>query len=255
MRLAIIGRTVLWIAAGVLAATAYYLIVQSQRTDPLVLQNYEVPTDIAEEVRAALAGALYQGDTNPPLGRATLMPNGHLVVSARASVQKGVARIMRDITENKPAPTPSIGFEVWAVAATPGGTAQASAGLTEVEPALAVIRKAKGPMNFELLEKLSTTARSGADDSQMQGALSEMRVRASLRKSIDDKPVVVAKIRIRVSASRGDLPASLEAQTEIPPGELLVIGQSGLASSRPFGNQPGTPQPNRQIYYIVRASL
>jgi hypothetical protein len=166
-----------------------------------------------------------------------------------------VARIIRDITDNKPGPTPTIGFEVWAVAATPGANAPPAAGLAEVEPALAVIRKARGPMNFELLEKLETTARSGADDSQIRGAVSQMQVRASLRKAADDKPVVAAKIRISVEANRGDPPASLDAQTEIPPGELLVIGQSGLASPRSFGNQPATPQPNRQIYYIVRASL
>jgi hypothetical protein len=255
MRLAIVGRSVLWVVAGLLAATAFFFMTGNLRSDPLVLQNYEVPTDIAEEVRAALAGALYQGDIMPPLGRATLMPNGRLVVSAPASVQRGVARIIHDITENKPGPTPTIGFEVWAVAATPGGAAQASAGLAELESALEVIRKAKGPMNFELLEKLSTTARSGAQDSNIRGAVSKMQVRASLRNAEDDKPVVAAKIQIRVSVNPGDPEASLEAQTEMRPGELLVIGQSGLANPRPSGNQAGTPQANRQIYYIVRASL
>jgi hypothetical protein len=221
--------------------------VQRLQADPVVLQNYNVPPEIAGEVNSSLARALDGG-----LGRVTMMPNGRLVVSARSSVQKGVADVIRDVTQNKPGPTPTIGFDVWVVTATPGNGAT-SEGLTEIEPALAAIRKNKGAQNFELRDKLSTLLQSGQQPGRAKSGLSQMEIRASLRKGADNQPTVAARFDIDILRSDliGVSLASLNAQSELRPGELLVLGQSALASPSP----PGTPQTNKQVYYIVRATL
>lgn len=247
MTVANAGRVVLWVVAAVLLFMAAYFGLNRLRADPVVLQTYAVPPEIAEEVRNALSGALWRGQNDPPIGQVTLMPNGSLVVTAPASVQEGVGRIIHDITENRPGPTPSIRFDLWVVAASPGEGTQASDALEEVAPALEVIRKAKGPLEFELVEKLSTVARTGRDDSSVRGARASMQVRASLRTAEDNQQVVAAKLRTGVGGFGWD--SSLEAQAEMRPGELLVVGQSAL------GSQPGTPPTNRQVYYIVRATL
>lgn len=241
------GRVALWVVAALLLFMATYFGLNRLRADPVVLENYAVPPEIAEEVSRALSGALWRGQNDPPIGAVTLMPNGRLVVTAPASVQRSVSRIIDDITENKPGPTPAITFDVWVVTATAGGNPQTPEALAEVGPALEVIRKAKGPQAFELLEKLSTVARTGRDSSDVHGARSSMKVDASLRRAEDNQQLVAAKLRIGINGLGWN--SGLEAQTEMRPGELLVVGQSAL------GSPMGAPPSNKQVYYIVRATL
>ncbi len=247
MQVANFGRMVSWVVAAVLMFIAAYFFFTRLRDDPVVLQTYSVPSEIAHEVQNALAGALWRGETTSPLGRVTALPNGNLLVTAPESVQKGVSRIIHDITENKPGPTPTIGFEMWVVTAAPGEGSQVPDGLTEVAPALGAIQKAKGPLKFELLEKVSTAARAGGDQSRVTGAQTNMEVQASLRTAGENKQVVAAELRLGVSGFGWN--SSLRAQSEMRPGELLVVGQSAL------GTRPNTPPSNKQIYYIVRATL
>jgi hypothetical protein len=49
------------------------------------------------------------------------------------------------------------------------------------------------------------------------------------------------------------IPPTLKALVEIRPGQLMVIGQSGLRG-KPGGNAT-SDTPDTQEYYIVRASL
>lgn len=239
-------RTSLWILAMFLAIGAVVLGAKRLQSDPVSLETYSAPPEIAGEVRSALSAALAGNPALKPLGRVTLMPNGRLVVTAPQSIQRGVRRIIDDIIQNKPAPTPTIGFDVWVVTATPGAAVTA-ADLAEVEPALAVIRESRGPLAFALLEKLSTKARSGEEESHVRGKNAELEVGASLRKGTNNDSLVAAKLRVVVW--QGKTPMHLEAHTEIRPGELLVAGQSAL------GGTPSTGGPDKQIYYIVRATL
>lgn len=247
MQVANFGRVVLWVVAAVLLFMAAFFGLNRLRDDSVVLQSYAVPPEIGEEVANALAGALWRGDSAPPIGQVRRLPNGRLLVTAPASVQNSVGRIIDDIIKNKPGPTPSIGFEMWVVTAGPAEGAQGNEGLAEVSSALEVIRKAKGPMRFELLEKIQTTAKAGEGNSQVSGARARMQVKASVRTAEDGKAVVAADLQLGVSGFAWE--SSLRAQSEMHSGELLVVGQSAL------GSQPGTPPTNKQLYYIVRATL
>ncbi len=119
--------------------------------------------------------------------------------------------------------------------------------MKEIEPALTVIRKNQGPLIFVLLEKLSTSARPGRDSSNINGAVAQAQIRATLRKIDATQSMVAAKIALSVSAGPGSH-AGLEAQAEMRPGELLVLGQSAIA------NQDAS-KTNAQLYYIVRTTL
>jgi hypothetical protein len=252
MKIGVIAKWVLWGVVAVLAFGALNFSWHfgwhrsSQENEPVMLQGYDVPPEIAEEVRAALASALSTRDKNAaPLGQVSALPNGQLLVTAPASVQAGVKRLLLDISERKPGPTPTIGFDVWVVKATAASATSPSGALTEIEPALAVIRKSQGSRNFEVLEKLSTQARPGREASNVSGAMMQAEIRATLRKIDATQSLVAAKINVSVSPSAGSH-AHLEAQAELRPGELLVIGQSAL---------PGRDASKAQIYYIVRATL
>ena len=246
------AKIVLWGVAAVLAVAALFFVTnRAQDDEPIVLRSYEVPRELVSELHRALGSALWRGQDVAPLGQVTLLPNGHLLVTAPASVQAGVHRIIGEIRESKPGPTPTIRFDAWIVAATPGAAMQEPDALAEIEPALAVIRKAKGSMNFRLLEKLSTLTRSGHDESEVKGALSQMKIQASLRKAAGDQQVVAARVEIGFGSAWGN-PAnsvSLDAEAELPPGELLVVGQSAMAA--PVNG----PKPDAQVYYILRATL
>ncbi len=249
MRIAVIAKWALWVVVAVLAVGAFNFSVNRLRhTDPAVLLSYEVPPEIAEEVHSALQAALHTpGKDGAPLGQVTLLPNGRLLVTAPMVMQAGVKHILRDIAEHKPGPTPTIGFDVWVVKATTGSAPSASSALKEIEPALTAIRKNQGPLNFELLEKLSTYARPGRDSSNISGAMAQVQIRATLRRIDATQSMVAAKINLSVSAGPG-AQAALEAQAEMRPGELLVLGQSALANR-------DVSKTNAQLYYIVRATL
>lgn len=245
-----IGRGLLWGVVVVLAvAVVAQLALRLQGRDPVIMRSYEVPAEIATEVQGALVYVLSRGASEASLGRVSLLPNGHLVVTAPASVQAGVSHILQQIGDTRPTPTPTIGFDLWVVTATPGPAAQASDALEEIEPALAAIRTARGPLTFELLEKLSTATRSGHEPSSVHGASSRMQIRASLRKGEQDQPMVAAELHASVLAGFNTL-TEFKAATEMRPGELLVIGQSALADQR-----SGSGSTSTQVYYILRASL
>jgi hypothetical protein len=124
--------------------------------------------------------------------------------------------------------------------------------LAEIEPALAAIRKARGPMRFELVEKLATQARSGSQNSEVAGSRAALSVTPTIRLGAKEEPVISARFRIESRRQPGDdpggMPREIKSITELRPGQLLVVGQSSMSGSR------GAP-PDSDVYYIVRASL
>jgi hypothetical protein len=247
MQVANFGRVVLWVVAAVLLFMAAFFGLNRLRDDSVVMQSYAVPPEIGEEVTNALAGALWRGESTPPIGQVRRLPNGRVLVTAPASVQNSVGRVIDDIIKNKPGPTPTIAFDMWVVVASPGEASPISGALADIAPALGAILKATGPAKVELLEKVSTAARAGGRPSQVHGARANMQVQASLRSAEDGQQLVAAELRLGVTGFGWN--SSLEAQSEMHPGELLVAGQSAL------GSEPGTPPTNKQIYYILRATL
>jgi hypothetical protein len=240
------GRIIVWFVIGVVLATGGLLAIQSWRAPPeyMTLRSYEVRPEIATEVDAALSSALAFPVSS---GHVTLSPSGQILVTATPSVQKGVEQILREVASRKPAATPSIRFEAWLVTAS-AGEPIGSPNLKEVEPALRELERSRGPTRFELLEKLSTQARSG-QNSDVLGEHATMAVTGSLRRDSKDQPLIVALLKLSLHPSHpgppGPLPA-INAETELRPGELLVLGQSSFS---------GGAVADRDLYYIVRAML
>jgi hypothetical protein len=254
-------RSVPWFLLGLVVAGAVmaaWLIPRGVAKTDVTIRTYSVNPQIAGELRNALAAALSTSPGFPPRGQVTLAPNGRLLVSAPASVQSGVGSVIDEINNRELAPTPSMLFEAWIVSASPAGSAEGggdpaagSPRLNDVEPALAAIRKARGPMRFELVEKLATQARSGNEDSEVRGVRWQMRVIPTIRRGEKDAPVVSAEFYIGGFPRPGDPPGleqAVKSMAELKPGQLLVVGQS---SAKPG---PGVAA-DSDIYYIVRATL
>jgi hypothetical protein len=100
-----------------------------------------------------------------------------------------------------------------------------------------------------LLEKLSSVARPGGAFSMMRGALANLQVQQPLiHRTGDDKVTVAANILVTLLRSaRFHASGNMAASVDLTPGNLLVIGQSALASD---GDSKDT-----QLYYIVRATI
>jgi hypothetical protein len=264
MNLREVGRGTLWFAIGAIVLAVAIFLLQLQiglHRDSVTIRSYPVTPEIAGEMRSALYDALNNSSKDgAQLGRVTLTADGRLLVTAPESAQRDVQRILAEVAANKPEPTPAIRFDVWLVSAAlrPAAPSDSGPGLVEVGPALADIQKVQGPMHFELIEKLALQARAGNEDSQIQGAHFGMRITPTVRHDSKGEPVIAARINVEMITGGGmpsftnnySLPGSLRVQTEVRPGQLLVIGQSSLPV-RPGAN----PTPDTQEFYIVRASL
>ncbi len=244
MSIGAIGRSIVWFVIGVVLATAGLFAAQHGRgPEATVLRSYDVRPEIAKEVEGALTTALSPVN-GFPYGRVNLSPSGQLLVVAPPSIQQGVEQILKEVASRKPAATPSIRFEAWLVTASPGAPTD-SPSLTEIEPALRAVEQSKGSAHFELLEKLSTQTQAG-QNSSVQGERTSLSVTGSLRRDSKDQPVIAALVVLNTHISHGGPPPSIKAQTELRPGELLVLGQSSLSEGA---------DADRALYYIVRATL
>jgi hypothetical protein len=237
------GRAILWFVAGIVIAGLGWLSVRElARSKPVVMRSYEVRPEIARDLGEALGEALRPYHVS-------IGPDGHyLLVSAPEAMQAGVAVAIKQADETPAEQTPSVTFDLWLVSAAPGRSA-ADPALTEIQPALAAIEKNKGQVHFQLLEKLSAVARPGGDVSRVVGSFARMQLKPpSIRHTSDGKVTVAADIGVVLMPS-ADFHAmgQVEASVDLIPGNLLVIGQSSLATDK-------IPK-NTQLYYIVRATI
>lgn len=243
-----IFRMAVAFAAGlfVIAFTYFALIRpfwEGSRGGAVVMRSYVVKGDHADEVRNALQSALRAEDDKTYLGRVTLAPNGQLIVTAPESIQRGVDNLLSDVISYSPGPTPTIKLEAWFVRGSSSAGASDST-LTEVQPALTAITEAQGISRFQLIEKLTIHARAG-HEGDVQGAQAAMRAEPTLRRTGKEEAAVFSKLALWLNRSG----ARLNAEMEMKPGELLVLGQSAYTPD-------GMPSSDNQtLYYIVRATL
>lgn len=242
-----IFRVAVVFAAGLAVVVfAYATLIrpfwEASRGGTPVMRSYVVHGDLADEVRAALESALLTGDGKQFLGRVTLAPNGQLIVTAPESIQRGVTKLLDDVLQVSPGPTPSIKLEAWFVRAGMGD-GPADPRLAEIQPALAAIGEAQGASQFQLIEKLTLHSRAGHTGS-VDGIQTQLRAEPTVRRS-GQTQVVASTVELRVDRAG----AELGVDVELTPGELLVLGQSAFAEGDPATAPPQT------LFYIVRATL
>jgi hypothetical protein len=243
--MAAMGRSiVLWFVIGAVLATAGWLAVQAWHKPPeegVVMRTYAIRPELAIEIESAVNVAVKPYN-------ASVTRSGQLMVTAPPAYQRGVQELLKEVAAHNPATPPSIRIEAWFVTASPGPHVDSPA-LKEIEPALHVLEQSKGPMRFDLLEELSMQTQSGQRSSEVSGERTTLSATVSVLRDSQDHPVVASQLKL---GSKSQDPMvrlvgtpGISAQTQLRPGELLVLGQSGLLDK-------GT---DRQLYYIVRATL
>jgi hypothetical protein len=204
--------------------------------DPITLRTYEVPSGQGAQLRGLLNMAFVTGDKAPPTAKATLTPDGRLVVVGPEKIQEGVSALVNELA-NKPAATPpTVQIEYWLVLGKPGQPQEPTGALKTVAPALQTIESQDGPLELHLLEHLQARSIS-SDEAQTNGAHVRVRQNAT---------VLGGKILADLSIHSLEGPSALDTRLEIPQGKLIVLGQ---------GNYSGKTADEGALYYIVRASI
>lgn len=128
------------------------------------LRIYSVPGGTANELRSVLASTLSRGEGNPPAGRVSVTPDGQLLVLAAPTIHKGVKELVDTAKEDPATEVVTLELTYWLVAGEPASASSegGSRVAPQVDPLLAEVEQALGPMRFRLLEQTRLTSRAGS---------------------------------------------------------------------------------------------
>ena len=206
---------------------------QAEQQDAISLRTYAVPAGEGEQLRSLLNNAFMWKDQ--PHAKATVTPDGRLVVVGPEKLQQGVQALVDQMQQHPPTPPPTVKLTYWLVLGKPGGATQATGALSAVGPALEEIQREDGPQQLTLLEKMENVSITG-EQAETRGT--NMRVEQTTN-------MVGGRIlaELYFSSLRG--PSGLRTRLELPPGKLVVLGESGYDTGK--DGVAGT------LYYVIRA--
>ena len=205
----------------------------------IMLKTYVVPGGQVSEVGSMLNRLMRNNEEI--LGKASVTPGGQLVVLGPEGIHQGIAELLETIGELEPSgPPPTIEFTYWLVL---GRASDEPKDLTRdgtIAPALQSLSQSQGAMEFQLMERIKVRSVSG-EHAQTMGERAEIRQIATVSKDF-----VIANLNIE---SRG--PSKIETQVRIPPGKLIVLGETGF---RPRGKDKDRDE-QATLYYIMKANI
>jgi hypothetical protein len=206
----------------------------AESSEPLTLQTYAVPGGQAVQLRGLLNQAFVWNDKAQ--AKATITPDGRLIVVGPQRIQDGVAALMDELSKKPPEAPPTVNIEYWLVLGKPGKGAAVPDDLAQIAPALQTIGAEDGPQELRLLEHVQQRSLSD-NEAEMRGVHVRVRQNAT---------VLSGKVLADISIHSLEGPSGLDTRLELPPGQLMVLGQGGYN---------GKPEDLGTLYYVVRASI
>jgi hypothetical protein len=215
----------------------------------LLLRSYTVPAGQGQQAKSILQ-SLFYGVKDKVAARATLSPDGQLVVVAPETIHKGVAELVARMKEGKPqgAP-PSVEMTYWLVVGRPAPKTRVDETIGAIKPALEAVASAQGPMEFRLLERLKVSSLS---DSHGRGSGRHATIRQTV--SVTGKRAIAD---LDITLPHDKRSSHLETRVAIDPAKLLVLGEAGIEP--PAGFWPitggGGKRGDSTLYYVVRMNI
>ena len=211
----------------------------SAPSNPSVLRAYQVPANSGAKLREVLTGLMRTSsgskDTPPEyLGRVEVGPDGRLLVLAPEAVQRGVAEVLASVGSGAFPQPASVRVDYWVISAT-HGQGERPASLTEVGAALSEIEKTDGPMQFQLVERLSLISLANEHGS-LDGR--EVKVRQSVQ-------VADGQLLAQVSMER--FGQRVDTLLRMKPGAVAVLSAAGMRMEEKSDT-------SRSVYFLVRAT-
>lgn len=234
-------RTILAIAlfaitlAGCAREPAAESAVDGDR-NPNVIVTYEVPDGTAREVESVINSLLAPGGDGDRIGRARVLPNGLIVVSAPVAVQPGIEEFIDELRSRPAGEEQRIRLHYWLLRGTPTGAGQVAADLRDIEAPLLDLASAAGPMRFERLDYAQQVMTSGGR-AGVEGGVFNGNAEAAAR-----GPRIALDLHLNAPSLR----SHVRTQMDLKDGETVVLAQMG--DGRAEGAEPGAVH-----VYVVRA--
>ncbi len=223
-----------------------------------VLRSYDVPPDDAMGLLVHLKDLfiLSKGDDKgggySQIARASIAPNGRLVVVGSRELQAGVEELVATLASH-PAPKPRmVETSYWFVTGRPAeGESVIPADLSPVAATLRQLVQETGPQEFALWEELHLL--SGGFEAEVSGRHANVKQTAFPAVGSGD---VLLDTRIAASRLGEHLigPNEIKTKVRLAPDQTVVLAQSGFNPAEPLGAPSGNDPPVT-LYYLVRASV
>ena len=215
------------------------------RGPEMVLRTYPVPSGTGQEIRSILDNVFAGLEKDKLLARASLSPDGRLVVVGPPGIQDGVKSFLDEVGKAPPpAAPPTVEITYWLVAGRRTQKYAAGPGLKDVEKVLAAVADADGPMEFTLVERLRLTSLS-SERGFAQGQTAEVSQQATVTGG-----TLVADLSVTAK------PAIIQTRVQLTPGQTLVLGEAGYQPLPPDVRvTPGEArltEEARTLYVVLR---
>jgi len=216
------------------------------------MKSYEVPADDAISLLNQLRDLFIVSKADnsyTQLARASLSPDGRLVVVGDREIQAGVKELLTGIAGRKTTPR-TIVVTYWLVSGRPAKAEGPLPGdLKAVAEALHEVSLQTGPQEFSLWEQLQLA--SNGIQSFLQGRHSTIKQSADVA---GDKVLLTTKISASHLSDHMLGPNNIETKLEIAPDQTVVLAQTGFNPAEPINSTAGNDPP-MSLYYLVKASV
>lgn len=229
----------LWSGIFLVAAIAIgYLIAGKQakeNSESLLVRTYVLPFDRADELKNAL-NRLFHVEGKESVANAQVFANGVMLVRAPIGIQEGVKQLVDRMGSETVPPHKSIHMDTWLVIGEESKSSNADA-MKDLTAPLQTVDKLDGPRQYRVLEHIASNAGS-AQEVATNGAVARVMTTTLVR----DNGLT---LRVDISSDYG----KVRSDTDIKPGEFVVLGQNGVPENKRGGKTPAN------VYYILRAQV
>jgi hypothetical protein len=225
----------------------------AESSDRWLLRSYEVSGDDGVALLNQLRDLFIvsKGDnTYSQLARASMAPNGQLVVVGDAEIQAGVKELVDGMAGHKATAARSVATSYWLVTGRPAkAEPPLPDNLKPVAEALHEVTRQNGPQEFALWEELHLL--SNGIQSRLEGRHASIRQDAVVG---GDKVLLTTRISASRISDHMTGPNDIDTKIEVAPDQTVVLAQTGFNPSEPLNSASGNDPPV-SLYYLVKASV
>jgi hypothetical protein len=205
--------------------------------NPTIIVTYQVPPATENQIESVINSLLGVGEDGERIGRARVLPNRMVVVSAPAAVHPGIDAIIKNLWDTPIGDTQRIRLHYWLVRGEPDVGVVIPHTLADIEAALNDAATTAGPMRFEKLDYVQHSLRSGAN-AAVSGGILHGRVEAA---------TVADRVSLNLSLQAPAIRSELRTEMDLASGETVVLAQMGSQVDQETGSS------NAVHLFVIRA--
>lgn len=215
-------------------------------SNAIELHTYDVPKGSIRPLLTTFKDGFWVDDKTPPTGRATMTPDGRLMVVAPHNLQVGVQALVDEVAKHPPTVDSTIELHYWMVMGHPSAApGPLTPGLKEVQPALDEIVKTQGPQTFTLIQhvQLSSLQDEWGKAEASPGDSPGTKLVIS-QHALQSSDAVFAQVEIHYGKND-----AIETRVNLVTGQTVVLGTTGQRLSDAADAGDGAT-----LYYLLRVA-